>query len=105
MINSDAAKSKMLRLGLNKNPSSVSIRKAKVTVKKGKTSALKPILKTKGKGVCKTHIAKFRYESSDPEVATVTKKGKVKGIKKGKSCYIYIYSQNGIYKWVKVIVK
>ena len=88
-----------------KNPSGVGIRKTKVTVKKGKTSSLKPTLKTKGKGVLKTHIAKFRYESSNPQVATVTKKGKVKGIRKGKSCYIYIYAQNGMYKRVKVTVK
>ena len=62
-------------------------------------------MKTKGKGSFKTHMAKFRFESSDPKVATVTKKGKVKGIKKGKSCYIYIYAQNGVYKQVKVTVK
>lgn len=87
-----------------KVPSGISISKKKVTVKKGKTSTLKPKLKTKGKGAFKTHIAKFRYESSNPAIATVTKKGKVKGIKKG-SCNIYIYTQNGIYKQVKVTVK
>lgn len=87
-----------------KVPSGISISKKKVFVKRGKTSALKPKLKTKGKGAFKTHIAKFRYESSNPAVATVTRKGKVKGIKKG-SCYIYVYAQNGIYKQVKVTVK
>lgn len=87
-----------------KVPSGISISKKNVAVKKGKTSTLKPKLKTKGKGAFKTHIAKFRYESSNPAVATVTKKGKVKGIKKG-SCYIYVYAQNGIYKQVKVTVK
>lgn len=91
--------------GKYKIPSGIRISKSKVTLKKGKTSALKPKLKMKGKGAFKTHIAKFRYESSNPAVATVTKKGKVKGIKKGKSCYIYIYAQNGIYKQVKVTVK
>lgn len=87
-----------------KVPSGISISKKNVAVKRGKTSTLKPKLKTKGKGAFKTHIAKFRYESSNPAVATVTKKGKVKGIKKG-SCYIYVYAQNGIYKQVKVTVK
>lgn len=87
-----------------KIPSSVTISKKKVSVKKGKTSTLKPRLKTKGKGAFKTHIAKFRYESSNPKIATVSKKGKIKGIKKG-SCNIYIYAQNGIYKQVKVTVK
>lgn len=91
--------------GKYKVPSGIRISKSKVSVKKGKTLTLKPGMKTKGKGSFKTHMAKFRFESSDPKVATVTKKGKVKGIKKGKSCYIYIYAQNGVYKQVKVTVK
>ena len=52
----------------------------------------------------KTHIAKFRYESSNPSIATVNKSGKIKGKKKGK-CDIYIYAQNGLYKKIKVTVK
>ncbi len=91
--------------GKYKVPSGISISKSKVTVKKGKTLTLKPGLKMKGKGTFKTHIAKFRYESSDSQIATVTKNGKIKGIKEGKSCYIYIYAQNGLYKQVKVTVK
>ncbi len=90
--------------GNYKVPSGISISESKVTVKKGKTLALKPKLKMKGKGSFKTHIAKFRYESSNPKVATVTNKGKVKGIQKGKSCHIFIYAQNGLYKQVKVTV-
>lgn len=84
------------------NPSSISYRKSKVTLKKGKTLTLKPKYKSKKK--VKTHIAKFRYESSNPKIATVSKTGKIKGKKKG-SCYIYLYTQNGINKRVKVTVK
>ncbi len=84
------------------NPSSISYKKSKVTLKKGKTFTLKP--KYKSKKNVKTHIAKFRYESSNPKIATVSKKGKVKGKKKGK-CYIYLYTQNGIYKRVRITVK
>jgi len=50
------------------------------------------------------HIAKFRYESSNKKVATVNKKGKIKGISKGKAT-IYVYAQNGFYKTIKVTVK
>ena len=88
--------------GKQGNPTAVTHKKAKVTVKVKRTTKLKPILKTKGK--VKTHIAKFRYESSNPSIATVDKKGKIKGMAKGK-CDIYIYSQNGMFKKVKVTVK
>ncbi len=84
------------------NPSSIAYKKSKVTLKKGKTFTFKPQCKSKKK--VKTHIAKFRYESSNPKIATVSKKGKVKAKKKGK-CYVYLYTQNGIYKRVKVTVK
>ena len=52
----------------------------------------------------KIHIAKFRYESSNPKVATVSSKGKVKGKKKG-TATIFVIAQNGVYKTVKVTVK
>ena len=44
------------------------------------------------------------FESSDPKIASVGKKGVVKGLKKG-TCYIYVYAQNGVYKKIKVTVK
>lgn len=49
--------------------------KSSVTVKKNKTTTLKP----KTYGISK----KVTYTSSNPKVATVTAAGKVKGIKKG----------------------
>ena len=62
------------------NPTAVTYGKSKVSVKTGTIFTLKPGLKTKTK--VKTHIAKFRYESTDPSVAIVNKKGKIKGIRK-----------------------
>ena len=44
------------------------------------------------------------YESTNPKVASVSKKGVIKAKKKG-TCYIYAYAQNGIYKKIKVTVK
>ena len=84
------------------NPTAVTYGKSKISVKTGKIFTLKPGLKTKTK--VKTHIAKFRYESTDPSVAIVNKKGKIKGIRKG-TCEIYIYAQNGLYKKIKITVK
>lgn len=89
------------------NHKSVSVKKAVVTkakaLKKGKS------LKLKGKAVkasklkVKKHRA-VRYESSNTQIATVSKSGVVKGKKKG-TCYIYAYAQNGVAKKIKVTVK
>ena len=84
------------------NPTNITGLKKSITLKAGKTKKIKPILKSKKK--VKTHIAKFRYESSNKKVATVTKKGVIKAKKKG-SCTIYVYAQNGLCKTVKVKVK
>ena len=51
----------------------------------------------------KKHVA-VRYESSNTAVASVSKKGVVKGLKKG-TCSIYAYAQNGAAKKIKVTVK
>lgn len=88
--------------GKYKNPTGLSYDKKKIILKPKKCVTLKPTQKSNGK--VKEHIAKFHYESSDPTIATVNKKGKVKGIKTGK-CYIYIYTQNGLYKRIAVHVK
>jgi hypothetical protein len=77
------------------------LKKAK-SLKKGKKLPLKAKAKKAAKGV-KMH-AKLRYQSSNKKIATVTKKGVVKGVNKG-TCYIYVYAQNGVYKKVKVTVK
>ena len=67
-----------------------------VTVKNVVTKASKKLK-------LKTH-RRVRYESSNSKIATVTSKGKIKGIKKG-TCYIYAYAQNGVAKKIKVTVR
>ena len=73
-------------------------------LKKGKS------LKLKAKAVPQSKKLKVRkhravlYESSDINIATVSKKGVVKAKNKG-TCYIYAYAQNGVYKKIKVTVK
>ena len=88
--------------GKKGNPVSLKLKKAKYTVKKGKTAKLKASFKKKLP--VSTHIAKYKYESSDKNIATVDKKGKIKAVGKGK-CKVYVYTQNGICKTVKITVK
>jgi len=79
-------------------------RKNNVTIKKGKK------FKLAGKQVAaskKLKVKKHRavtYESTKPKVATVSKKGVIKGKRKG-TCYVYAYAQNGVFAKIKVTVK
>lgn len=68
--------------------------KTAVSVKAKKTTAIKAAATSK---------AKITYRSSNTKVATVSSKGAVKGVKKGKAV-IYV-SSNGITKKVTVTVK
>ena len=77
---------------------------SKVTVKRGKSLALKTTLNPKSKKLkVKKHVG-ARYESTNTKIATVSGKGVIKGKKKG-TCYVYVYAQNGVFKKVKVTVK
>ncbi len=84
------------------NNTSVKLNKTSVSLKKGKTFTLKATAKT-GKLKVKNH-RKIAYESSNIAVATVSKTGKIKAVKKG-TCYVYAYAQNGVSAKIKVKVK
>lgn len=79
-------------------------KKNKVTVKAGKSFALKAKAVPASK---KLKVKKHRgiaYESSNQAIATVSAKGVITGKKKG-TCYVYAYAQNGVCKKIKVTVK
>lgn len=79
-------------------------KKNKVSIKVKKTFNLKAKAKPASS---KLKVKKHRgllYESTDKKVATVDKKGVIKGVGKG-TCYVYVYAQNGICKKIKVTVK
>ena len=81
--------------------------KSKYKVKVGKTTKVKAkltLVNRKKKHIDEDHAAKLRYQTSNNNVATVNKKGKIKGINKG-TCTIYIYDINGKMTKVKVTVK
>lgn len=89
------------------NVKSIKLTKKSYTVKVGKTTKVKAritLVDKSKKHISKAHGAKFRYKSSDTSIATVSKKGKIKGIKKG-TCTIYVYAINGKMKKAKVTVK
>ncbi|MBP3913226.1 MAG: Ig-like domain-containing protein, partial [Lachnospiraceae bacterium] len=73
-----------------------------VTLKKGKKFQIKAKAVKRGKKA-KAH-RKMSYESADPTIATVSKKGKVTAKKKGTTT-IYCYAADGTYKKLKVKVK
>ncbi len=84
------------------NSKSIKLKKSKATVKKGKTFKVSA-KEIKKKKPLRKHRA-LSFESSNKKVATVTKKGVIKGKSKG-TCFIYVYAQNGIFKKIKVTVK
>ena len=89
------------------NPKSVTVKKAKVTLAKGKTFQIKATVKKLKKGkklINQKHTARLRYYSSNKKIVTVSKSGKIKAKAKG-SCKIYAVAANGVRTTVSVTVK
>ena len=85
------------------NFTGLKVNKTKLTLKKGKTYTLKAT-ELKKSGTKVQRHRKPAFESSNTKVVTVSSSGKLKAKKKG-SATIYVYTQNGIAKTVKVTVK
>ena len=89
------------------NATSISTEKSKYSVKVGKKFQIKAattLADPEKKQLSNNHAAEFRYLSTDKSIATVSKDGIVTGISKG-TCYIWVYSRNGLGVKVKVTVK
>lgn len=76
----------------------------KVTIKAKKTFKLGAKMTKTSKKLKVKKCRGIAYESSNTAVATVSGKGVIKGVKKG-TCYVYVYTQNGVSKKIKVVVK
>ena len=88
------------------NPRKVITGKTKVKLKlKNKSSRRFKASATvkNGTGKIRTH-RKLAWESSDPKVAAVNKKGRITAVSKG-VCYVYAYAQNGVSARIRVVVK
>lgn len=79
----------------------LSLKKSKVTLKKGKTYTIKATISPTN-----ATTKKLKYSSTNKKIATVSSKGKIKAIKKG-SCTIKVSTTDGskITKKIKVTVK
>ncbi len=88
--------------GKNGNAKSVKVNKKKVSLKVGKKIKLRAWEIKADKPI--RHHREVSYESGDPNVATVSKKGRIKAKKKGK-CTIFAYAQSGVFRKIKVTVK
>ena len=89
------------------NVRKLTLNKSKYTVKVGQTAKIKAsvtLVNKNKKHLPKKYAAKFRYRSSDTSITTVSKNGKIKGIRKG-TCTIYVYSINGLTKKAQITVK
>ena len=89
------------------NAKSVTVEKKSVSLQIGKKYTIKAKVNKLKKGkklMPSSQVAKLRYISSNPKIATVSKIGKIKGVSKGK-CTVYVYAQNGAHKKIKVTVR
>ena len=89
------------------NARSVTLRKTKVTLKKGKTFRIKATvnkLYNKKKLMPTGHAARLRYLSSNKKIAAVSKGGKITARSKGR-CKIYVFAANGARKALTVTVR
>ena len=82
------------------NHTKVTLNKKKLTLKVGKSKMIKAVQKSSRRVQVHRKVA---FESSDPAVAKVSPKGKVKAVSAG-TCVIYVYAQNGVKAKVTVTV-
>lgn len=89
------------------NVKAVRVKKSSYTLKIGSTARIKAgtlLADKKKKPLSNAHGKKFRYESSNRKVATVSSGGKIRAVGKG-SCQVYVYARNGHAGRIKVEVK
>ena len=84
------------------NTKTVKPKKKAFSVKIGKTAKIKVTTTPVSKKLKVKSHRKIAYESSNSNIATVSAKGVVTGIRAG-TCYVYAYAQNGI--MAKITVK
>lgn len=105
-------KSLLVRMVSKKNdtftyPESVDLEKSEFKLKEGKKATIKAttlLTDDKKKLMSNIYGPEFRYASDNPEVATVSKNGKITAVGKG-TCTIWVYSRNGNAVAVDVTVK
>ena len=87
------------------NAKRIKVNKSKVALKGKKTFQIRAaaVLENRKKKLL-SHDRKFRYYVDNRDVASVNKKGKIKGKKKG-TCSVFVRANNGVARQVRVTVK
>lgn len=103
------AKSPVAHVALKKhkgtNVKSITVSKKNVTLKNGKKTKIQAKYKKENsKKPFVSHEKKYRYITSNKNVATVSQTGQITAKGKGK-CSVYVVANNGMYQKVKVTVK
>ena len=103
------AKSNVLHVAMKQskftNAKSITLNKKKVTLKVNKTFKIRAKVKLESKKKKQVlHGKAYRYYTDNSNVATVSKKGVITAKAKG-NCSIYVLTNNGVYKKIKVTVK
>lgn len=91
------------------NAKRITVKKKKYTLKKGKTAVISvKVTKENSKKALIKHSSALekgvRFWSSNQKIASVTGKGKIRAVSKGK-CTIYVMAENGLKAKLKVTVK
>lgn len=88
------------------NAKSIKLSKTQITISAGQSEKIKASIKREDKNkklLPKKHVDKFRYRSTNSNVAKVDSNGNITGVSAG-TCEVYVYAQNGLAKKVAVTV-
>lgn len=94
------------RRGRYTNPKKLTLKTDKIELAAGESYVIKGSVKkaVSGRKLLTNHVARLRFSSDNPSVATVDSSGKVTAEAAG-SCRIYVQTINGIWKSVQVTVR
>ena len=103
------AKSNVLHVAMKQskftNAKSITLNKKKVTLKVNKTFKIQAKVKLENKKKKQiVHAKTYRYYTDNSNVAKVSKKGVITAKAKGR-CLVYVLTNNGVYRKIKVTVK
>ena len=103
------AKSTVLHVAMKQskftNAKSITLNKKKVTLKVNKTFKIQEKVKLESKKKKQiVHAKTYRYYTDNSNVAKVSKKGVITAKAKGR-CLVYVLTNNGVYRKIKVTVK
>ena len=103
------AKSNVLHVAMKQskltNAKSITLNKKKVTLKVNKTFKIQAKVKLESKKKKQiVHAKTYRYYTDNSNVAKVSKKGVITAKAKGR-CLVYVLTNNGVYRKIKVTVK